>query len=294
LSTAKASASTSVSTSVTTSAGHIVFSHANGFPAGTYRLIFDAWRAAGWQVHAVEKFGHDPRHPVTSNWPHVRDELIGFIERDVDVATHGAPFLIGHSLGGFLSVLAASKRPDLARGVVLLDSPIVAGWRAGTLRFAKATGIGERYSPGFVSKRRRQHWPNADAAFKHFAGKTAFARWQPEVLRDYITAGTEPDPAHGQTLVFRRDVETAIYNTLPHHMGNLLRRHPVRCPVAFVGGSESDEVRIVGLKATHRLTQGRMSTVEGSHLYPFERPGETAAEVLTWLARLQASEGTRL
>ena len=49
----------------------IVFSHANGFPAGTYRVLFEAWRAAGHAVHAVEKFGHDPAWPVTSNWPTV-------------------------------------------------------------------------------------------------------------------------------------------------------------------------------------------------------------------------------
>ena len=30
----------------------IVFSHANGFPAGTYRVLFDVWRDAGWQVAA--------------------------------------------------------------------------------------------------------------------------------------------------------------------------------------------------------------------------------------------------
>ena len=45
----------------------IVFSHANGFPAGTYRTLFEAWRAAGYAVHAVEKYGHDPRWPVTNN-----------------------------------------------------------------------------------------------------------------------------------------------------------------------------------------------------------------------------------
>ena len=41
----------------------IVFSHANGFPAGSYRVLFEAWRAAGFEVHAVPKFGHDPRFP---------------------------------------------------------------------------------------------------------------------------------------------------------------------------------------------------------------------------------------
>ena len=38
----------------------IVFSHANGFPAGTYRVLFELWRKAGHEVHAVERFGHDP------------------------------------------------------------------------------------------------------------------------------------------------------------------------------------------------------------------------------------------
>ena len=273
--------------------GTIVFSHANGFPAGTYRVLFEAWRVAGWRVHAVEKFGHDPGHPVSSNWPHIRDELIAFIGREVDLAADGPPFLVGHSLGGFLSVLAASKRPDLARGVVLLDSPIVAGWRAGTLRLAKATGIGERFSPAFVSKRRRQQWPSAQAAFDHFAAKTAFARWQPEVLRDYIAAGMVAG-ADGHTLAFRRDVETAIYNTLPHHIGALLRRCALQCPVAFIGGTQSNEVRQVGMRATERLTQGRVSWQEGSHLFPFERPAEAAAEVLRWLAELKTVEGPRL
>ena len=61
--------------------GTLVFCHANGFPAGTYRQLFDAWRATGWRVEALDKFGHDPAYPVTSNWPRLRDQLVGFIER---------------------------------------------------------------------------------------------------------------------------------------------------------------------------------------------------------------------
>ena len=91
----------------------IVFSHANGFPAGTYRKLFQHWRDAGYAVHAVEKYGHDPRFPVTSNWPYLRNELIELIER---VGTEPV-YLVGHSLGGYLSLLAALKRPELVRGV---------------------------------------------------------------------------------------------------------------------------------------------------------------------------------
>lgn len=260
----------------------IVFSHANGFPAGTYRRLFEHWRAAGHSVHAVEKFGHDPAYPVTGNWPHLRDELLHFTER----ATTAPVVFVGHSLGGYLSVLAAAKRPDLACGVLLLDSPVISGWKARALQIAKATGLGERYSPGRVSRRRRQHWPDAEAAFAHFAAKPAFARWAPEVLRDYIAAGTEPH-AGQHRLAFDREVETAIYLTLPHHIPRVLRAHPLACPMAFLGGTASAEVRQVGLRTTERLTAGHLRWIEGGHLFPMERPDETAATVLEMLQELQ-------
>lgn len=265
----------------------IVFSHANGFPAGTYRVLFDAWRSAGYRVCAVEKFGHDPDFPVSNNWPKLRDELIACIVRSA-----GAPVvLVGHSLGGYLSVLAASHRPDLARGVLLLDSPILGGVVSQTMRVAKATGLVKRLSPGRVSRRRREHWPSADAAYAHFAAKPAFARWPPEVLRDYIACGVQAaDDAQGggHRLVFRREIETTIYNTLAHHLWSLLRRDPLHCPLAFIGGTHSTENRQVGLRATRALTHGHMSFVEGSHLFPFERPQETAAQALRWIGEFSA------
>ena len=235
-------------------------------------------------MHAIEKVGHDPRHAVTSNWPHVRDELIAFIERE---ATPPA-YLVGHSLGGYLSPLAAAERPGLARGVVLLDSPVVGGWKARALQFAKATRLGERLSPGHVSKRRRNRWPSAEAAHAHFAAKDAFARFAPGVLADYIASGVEPDSTTGDVrLSFDRAIETAIYNALPHHIDRLLRARPLPCPIAFVGGSDSAELRQAGLAATLRATQGRVSTVAGSHLFPFEQPAQTAAAVLHWLDRFE-------
>jgi pimeloyl-ACP methyl ester carboxylesterase len=260
----------------------LVFSHANGFPAGTYRKLFAAWADAGWRVLALDRYGHDPAFPVASNWRPTRDELVRFVERS---GAQSPVHLVGHSLGGYLSLLAACRRPDLAASVVLLDSPVLAGWRAHSVRVAKATRLIHHVTPGRVSQRRRHHWPSADAVHKHFATKRAFARWDPDVLDDYLRAGFEPDPGGGLRLAFRRDVETQFYNTLPHHLGGLLRVHPPRCPVHFIGGTQSAELRQVGLAATRRLVQGPLTWIEGSHLFPMERPLQTAAAVLQKLQR---------
>jgi pimeloyl-ACP methyl ester carboxylesterase len=262
----------------------IAFSHANGFPAGTYRMLFEAWRAAGYRVIAVDRYGHDPAYPVSSNWPRLRDQLIDLVRRE---APGQKVHLVGHSLGGYLSLIAACRAPGLAASVVLLDSPLLGGWRAHSVQMAKLTGLMQRISPGRVSRRRRWQWPSAEAALRHYAAKHAFARWDERVLRDYVACGTEPDPdcaePGGVRLAFRREIETRLYNTLPHHLDRLLRRHPPRCPVAFIGGTQSAEVRQVGLASTRAITHGRMAWIEGSHLYPMERPGETAAAVLRML-----------
>jgi pimeloyl-ACP methyl ester carboxylesterase len=268
--------------------GSIVFSHANSFPAGTYRVLFDAWRAAGYTVHAIDKYGHDPEYPVTNHWPRLRDQLIHFAEAQIKEPA----FFVGHSLGGFLSLLAAARRPELARGVLMLDSPIIGGLLTPTIQIAKLTGWGERFSPAHISKGRRKHWPTKEAAHSHFASKASFARWEPEVLHDYIECGIEPAGDAGYTLSFRREVETDIYNTIAHDIPTFLRRHPLQCPLAFIGGTQSTEVKQVGMSATERVAQGRVSWIEGSHLFPFERPTETSSEVLQWLKVLAEAPAT--
>nr|MCU0942566.1 lysophospholipase [Hydrogenophaga sp.] len=171
----------------------IVFSHANSFPAGTYQLLFRSLRARGHTVRAVERFGHDPRYPVTSNWPHLVQQLADFAEPEIQRAGEPA-WLVGHSLGGFLSLMAAARHPSLGghgvHGVVLIDSPVLGGWRARTLELIKRTQLVGAVSPGRVSRQRRDRWPDADAALAHFQHKRAFARWDPQCLRDYIAHGT--------------------------------------------------------------------------------------------------------
>jgi pimeloyl-ACP methyl ester carboxylesterase len=267
----------------------IVFSHANGFPTGVYTQLFKVWRQAGYVVHAIDQYGHDPRYPVTSNWPHLRDQLIEFMTHDV----RRPAFLVGHSLGGMVSMLAASREPSWVRGVVLLDSPVIGGWRARALQLAKVTGLVHRVTPGRIAQKRRTTWPDREAVSQHFLSKPVFARWDPSVLADYVKHGVVKRGKSFQ-LSFDREIETRIYNTLPHHIERLLQRRPLQCPLAFVGGRESVELRQAGVVYTQRLAGPRYVMTPGTHLFPMEHPQATADTVLRLIDSMGGAQTTHV
>ena len=136
----------------------IVFSHANSFPSSTYRVLFKHLQTRGFAVKALEKYGYDERYPVINNWPLVVQQLVDFARQTVDQT--GEPvWLVGHSLGGFLSLMAASRCTEIARGVVMIDSPILGGWRSKAVSVMKTTQMMGSLSPGAVSRQRRNSWP---------------------------------------------------------------------------------------------------------------------------------------
>jgi pimeloyl-ACP methyl ester carboxylesterase len=263
----------------------IVFSHANSFPASTYKVLFRSLRGRGFTVKALEKFGHDPRYPVTNNWPHLVQQLCEFTQTEAERA--GQPvWLVGHSLGGYLSLMAALRLPHLAKGLVLIDSPVLGGWKSNALGLIKSTQLVGSFAPGAISKRRRHTWAGVDEAFAHFRHKKAFAQWDEQVLRDYVTFGTA-DVDGKRVLAFDRDVETAIYNGLPHNLERQLKRHPLQCPAHYLGGTGSEEMRRVGMALTTKLVKGRITMLHGSHLFPMEHPIETAAAIADAIRALE-------
>ncbi|MBC7413696.1 MAG: alpha/beta hydrolase [Herminiimonas sp.] len=247
------------------------FVHANSYPSATYRVFFKHL-SAHYAVQALPMHAHDPRYPVRNGWHNLMQELLD----DLSARYDHPVILVGHSMGGMLSLMAAHARPDLVRAVVLLDSPVVAGWRAVLLRFAKAARLDQKFGPAKFSAKRRNFWPDAQAAHDHYASKSLFSAWQPEVLRDYIDTGLIPHP-EGVTLRFTREAETAVYRALPHHLGRMVRGLSV--PVGFIGGEHSVECRQAGLNATRRLVGRYFKLLPGGHLFPMEAPQAAASAV---------------
>jgi len=259
----------------------VLFFHGNSFPASTYQVMLNELRRRGLQVNTLEKIGHNPAYPVTSNWPHLVEEVHAFAQPLVD-AHPGPVVLVGHSLGGMLSLMLAALYPELAHAVVMVDAPAVAGWQANLLHLSKKLSFAAKYSPGAVSKKRRHQWGSLDEVRQHFASKKNFARWHPQALEDYVQHGTQEVTVDGQLrreLSFSREIETLIYNTVPHNLERLIKRHPLKCPVSLVAARHSREMKLAGIEFTKRITKGRITIIDGTHLVPMESPLATAAAV---------------
>jgi pimeloyl-ACP methyl ester carboxylesterase len=248
------------------------FVHGNSFPAGTYRALLDHL-SQYYEIGALDIHGHDPQYPVTNNWPYLVQELLDTLKKRYQEPV----ILVGHSMGGMLSFMLASRFPELVCGVVMIDSPVVAGWRALIVRIFKKFNIGQQYSPARFSEKRKNQWESKEAAYRHFSAKEIFAIWPPTVLQDYIDAGIV---AQGGTVTlrFRREIETQIYLTLPDTLGKIVRRG-MHVPLGFVGGIDSIECRQAGLKATRKMVRQHFIQIPGGHLIPMECPEQTAQAV---------------
>lgn len=269
----------------------IHFTHGNGFPAGTYTAFLRELER-DYTIDALPMHGHHPAYPVTNGWSNLAQELIAELS-----ARYQEPvILVGHSFGGLLSVLVADQRPDLVRCVVMVDSPMVTGWRSLILKTMRRLGWDKKYSPSRFAVKRRQHWNSYQEAFEHFALKEKFAIWPEQVLHDYLKhglrnsgagtgTGTVANNGEGMELAFDRIIESEIYDTMPADFGRMLKRGLTR-PIGFVGGDDSQESRLAGLSGVRKLVGEHFTIVPGTHLLPMEHPVATAHEVHIMIQRL--------
>jgi pimeloyl-ACP methyl ester carboxylesterase len=232
---------------------------------------------AGFSVSWIDAIGMDPRYPPTEGWPHLVDQWIDSIREPV--------FGVGHSLGGYLNYLAAVRRPELFRAIVLLDAPIIGPFRGSMLGATKRLGIVDRVTPAGATRDRRSTWRTREEAKTHFQGRKLFARFAPECLNDYVRHGLAEDPAGKLRLKIDPQIEYQIYRTIPHDMMRHLPK--LRVPAFFLGGADSDvvrRIRLAGMRPKFRLRK-----VPGGHLFPFEHPRESARSIAQALDDLAAA-----
>lgn len=254
------------------------FAHANGLPSACYRKMLEPL-GERFAVRAGPTLGTDPRYPVDANWRSLTEQIADSIRERCEGPVIG----LGHSLGGLATFMAAHEHPELFSAIVMLDPPVINGPAALMLALMKPLGLADRLTPAGKSRRRRELFSSRDEARERLGSKPLFRAFDPECFDDYLRYGFVDVP-EGVRLAIPVATEVAIFretrlNWFPY-------RSRLRVPGALLAG-ENSEVTGRGfderLARRHRLLR---VVVPGGHMFPLERPIETARSVVEIIDRL--------
>ncbi len=246
----------------------IQFSHANGFPASSYAYLFD--RLDNSQISFVDKMGHGD-YPVDIGYSLLADELIASVEQ-----SHTAPVIgMGHSAGGAVTLMAASKRPDLFSQVIVMEPVLFSKRKRLLAQVSRAVGLGDWIGPTKRTLIRKSQFDHHEQAFDYFSGKTLFKNFHPECFKDYIKYGLTP-AEQGFELAFSTAVEADIFRSF----GTKVPDNIDKLKGVLLYGSQSK----VFWPSDVRWWQKHypnfiLLPVDGEHLFPLEQP-EMVAGVL--------------
>lgn len=251
----------------------MIFVHANGFNAMTYRSILGPL-SLSLRIVAVDLRGHgatrlpaDPRG--RRSWRDFRDDLCALID-----ATGDRPLLLaGHSMGATASLLAAAERPDRVRGLVLFEPVIHPRW---TTLGARAPWlfqlIWRRARLARVARRRRAVFGSFGAAFNAYRGVGVFRTWPEIMLADYVAAGFRDRQDGSVELACAPAWEASNFAAQGNDPWAALRK--LKAPIHIYRAEQASTCNVgSGVRLARRLPHVRLSTVLGAtHFLPMERP----------------------
>ena len=253
----------------------IVFAHANGFNARTYRTIL-APLAAGLRILAPDLRGHGastlPAGPDDwPGWPGFAADLAALLA----AATDGPVVLAGHSLGATSSLLAAGQVPERVRALALFEPVLLDGAGPGT------DFSGLPLVQGAL--RRRELFPDRAAALAAYRGRGAFEGWSEAMLADYVQAGFR-ETADGQAaLACRPAWEAASYARHDYDVQAALAA--ASCPVRILRAEHGSTFQAEARAAAARRGLPVEVAPATSHFLPMQRP-ELVREILREAAEL--------
>ena len=257
----------------------IHFAHANGFPMGSYRLLFELL-GPDYSTQGISHIGHDPRWPVTDNWHALVEEQLALLAK-----TPEPVWGVGHSLGGVLLYRAALKKPEKFKGLVLLDPPLyISGLRPWLLKAAKRMGRIDRVTPARQSRYRRRCWPDDKAVMEYLQSRALFKQFDQRCLADYVAAATREDTGQ-RVLSFEPEVEYRIYCGIADNLWGSGRKMLV--PVAVLTSEMASVIPGDSIRGIKR-SGFHWKPVSGGHLFPLEYPESTAGEIKAMIKRLQS------
>ena len=256
----------------------VIFTHANGFNAMTYRQAL-APLASALRIVAVDQRGHGetrlPADPAAHrNWNVFADDLL----RVIEAVDSPQVILSGHSMGGTVSLLAAARSRGQVKSLVLFDPVLLARLQSWLVRLPGAqAGMMRRFPLAQRAAARRSLFKDRAEAFTAYKGRGAFKSWPEAAVADYVAGGLR-DRDDGQVELACAPLWEAVnYTAQGADPYAALRR--IKVPVRILKAEHGSTCRLEPRKNLRPNTSVKI--VPGSsHFLPLERPDVVRAQLL--------------
>jgi pimeloyl-ACP methyl ester carboxylesterase len=257
------------------------FAHSNGYPPGCFRQMLQPltadYHVVGIRLRPLWP-GSDPQE--MESWGVIAADLRQFFAQQGYRQVIG----VGHSLGAVATMMAAGQDPDLFQALVLIEPVFLPPQILAML--ADQPELGEKMPLVPLTRRRRTHWPDRQAAFDHYRPKSVFKRWSDEALWDYVNDAL-CETGEGQVkLSYSKEWEVQFYAHAPLNVWDDIPK--VTQPTLAIRGSDSDTLLPQSWQLWQDLQPGAtfVEIPETGHMVPMERPQLLARSIHNYLQLL--------
>ena len=251
----------------------LIFLHANGFCASTYRELLSGLCAqTQMTIIGLDLRGHG-RSQISDN-PNQQDNWNRHAKDIAEALTIIAPqgaVVAGHSMGATSALMARARVAHLVKGLCLFD-PVLAP--ATFYLYAKLPWVFDNWRKNFPMARaagkRRAVFASRGDAVATYTGRGAFKSWSPQTIVDYCEDGFTDLLDGSVTLSCAPAFEAACFAGQRHDPLAALRG--LACPATLLRGGRNSTTVALLIKRLQRHGVS-VETVPGtSHFLPMERP----------------------
>ncbi len=262
----------------------LIFLHATGFLPWLWHPL--ARELAGsYRIYAPYFCDYRETDPENGglSWTTLADDLFRFCEG----LNLEKPFLVGHSMGATVSVMANALGGLTSAGMVLIEPILLPP------ELYKVHINVEQHPFASKSIRRKNFWRDRDEARTYLHSRSLFQDWDEEMLELYLRHGISGENG-GLRLTCSPLREAALFMGGIHYdPWPLLSR--VSCPVLILEGEKSPNREFIDQNRVRSLIQNCDHHLVGGagHLIPMEKPREVTRLVRNFFCPLLAGSAMR-
>lgn len=251
--------------------------HGTGFSAMTLAAMASQL-PADWSIWLTDVPGHgNSTQPSTKmpNWQKMANTVADAIYLQANVKEDGPLVGIGHSMGGVLTLFAATKYPDLFSEIILLDPVLFRTEMLIAQALMRATGTWRQRAMVKSVANRTATWPSLAAMEESIASKAFYKPWHSQVIKDYCQFSTTTNEQQAVNLSCQPSWEASIFGSYPKGLWHTV--HHINVPVNILVANKSYFFIPKSVKRAAKInTNIQWQTFGKHHCFPMEEPAETA------------------